>query len=110
MGVIRRKPELKWNKKPDDLISLPSVQYDILTEAAKTLKIGGRIVYSTCTVRPEENEQVVKAFLESHPSFVRDDSMKRRLTQDTESGSEWTILPHDYETDGFYMAAFERKG
>lgn len=110
MGVIRRKPELKWNKKPDDLISLPSVQYDILTEAAKTLKIGGRIVYSTCTVRPEENEQVVQAFLEAHPSFVRDDSMKRRLTQDTESGSEWTILPHNYETDGFYMAALERKG
>lgn len=110
MGVIRRKPELKWNKQPEDLVSLPSIQYDILTEAAKTLKIGGRIVYSTCTVRPEENEQVVKAFLDAHPSFVRDDSMKRRLTQDTESGSEWTILPHDYETDGFYIAALERKG
>ena len=92
-GVIRRKPEIKY--KPFKAVeNLPRLQYKILETAANYLKAGGRLVYSTCTLLPEENERVVEAFLRSWPGFVLED-------QRTYTGQE--------DTDGFFVAALSRR-
>lgn len=92
-GVIRRKPEIKY--KPFKAVeNLPRLQYKILETAANYLKAGGRLVYSTCTLLPEENERVVEAFLRSRPGFVLED-------QRTYTGQE--------DTDGFFVAALSRR-
>ena len=67
LGIIRRKPEIKYNR--EDTSGLPEIQRAILDNAAKYLKPGGEIVYSTCTIEKEENEQVTGGFLRDNPDF-----------------------------------------
>lgn len=113
LGVIRRKPELKWQKDREDLERFPDVQLRILQEAARLLKKGGRLVYSTCTIRREENEEVVEAFLKKEEGFERDieavehfpEVVRERLGAEE---AQVTILPHYFGTDGFYLAAMKR--
>ncbi|RSL31328.1 16S rRNA (cytosine(967)-C(5))-methyltransferase RsmB [Salibacterium salarium] len=111
LGVVRRKPELKWQKDKADLKRLPFIQTDILNEAATMVKPGGRLVYSTCTVRKEENEEILDAFLEKNPSFTRDKDAKMSLPEkvtDNLAEGELTIFPQDFDSDGFFMAALKR--
>lgn len=89
IGVMRRKPEIKYNKDTDDT-SLPEIQLTILKNAASYLKSGGRILYSTCTLNRRENENVVKSFLKEYNSF--------------DKVYEHTYFPHIDKTDGFYCA------
>ncbi|WP_100399390.1 16S rRNA (cytosine(967)-C(5))-methyltransferase RsmB [Bacillus sp. FJAT-44742] len=114
LGVIRRKPELKWEKSPEDIQRLPEVQKAILQEAGKVLKPGGRLVYSTCTVEANENEQVIKEFLEANPAFKFDETLIERLPERMKNnpaagGGQITILPHHYGTDGFYICSLTKK-
>ena len=90
LGVLRRKADLRWKKKPDELKELPSLQFEILTSAAKAIKTGGTLIYSTCTIEYAENEDVVNKFTENHKNFKLE-RMK-------------TLLPHRDETDGFFIA------
>ncbi|SFE40101.1 16S rRNA (cytosine(967)-C(5))-methyltransferase RsmB [Alteribacillus iranensis] len=113
-GVIRRKPELKWQKQKEDLERFPGIQLSILEEASELLKEGGRLVYSTCTVRKEENEEVVEMFLKNNRDFVRDSSASENFPSplqefDKEKDGQVTILPHYFDTDGFFMAALKKK-
>ncbi len=94
LGVLRRKADLRWKKFPDDLNALPTLQAEILSSAAKTLKPGGILVYSTCTITRRENESVVENFLASHENF--------RLVEMK------TLLPHVTGTDGFFSAKLIR--
>ena len=108
LGVLRRKPDARWNKTPEQLTELPPLQKAILSSAAKAVKPGGVLVYSTCTIVPEENQAVVEDFLAAHPSFVlektgsllpgkkRDDMMVQ-------------LLPQRDGTDGFFIARLRRK-
>lgn len=112
--MIRRKPELKWEKSPEDIQRLPEIQKAILQEAGKVLKPGGRLVYSTCTVEANENEQVIKEFLEANPAFKFDETLMERLPERMKNntaatGGQITILPHHYETDGFYICSLTKK-
>ncbi|MFD2704855.1 16S rRNA (cytosine(967)-C(5))-methyltransferase RsmB [Salibacterium lacus] len=111
LGVIRKKPELKWRPQ-EGLERFPGIQLAILEEAAAVTAPGGRLVYSTCTVRTEENEQVVEAFLEKNPGFVIDEQAARNLPEpaekDLKENSMLTILPQDYQSDGFFMAALRK--
>lgn len=109
MGVIRRKPEIRY-KDPADFADLPTLQRQILSQAAKLVRVGGVLQYSTCTLRPEENEQVVEAFLAAHPAFS-----PRLLPLDTcfeQAGlpvsHQITLFPHIHGTDGFFIASFVR--
>lgn len=70
-GIIRKYPELKWRKHPSDLPQLVALQGALLAEAARVLRAGGHIVYATCSLEPEENEQAVAEFLARHPDFQR---------------------------------------
>ena len=92
LGIIRRKPEIKYNR--EDTSELPEIQRAILDNAAKYLKPGGEIVYSTCTIEKEENEQVTGGFLRDNPDF-------EKLT-------EKTFYPHIDHTDGFYICKMKR--
>ncbi len=110
LGILSRKPEIRYK---DDLISgdLPELQYKILCESAKNLANGGRLVYSTCTLNPAENNENARKFLEEHPDF---EGVPLKLPKGVERAFdeqeyEITLTPHRANTDGFYIAAFQRR-
>lgn len=101
LGVISSKPEIKY-KELDSFKALPDLQYEILSNAAKYLKKGGRLVYSTCTLNKKENDKVCDRFLNEHPEF----KCVHPIAQEN-SGNYYTFFPHISGTDGFFIAAFE---
>jgi len=122
VGVIRRKPDLRWQTYDSKRFEqLSELQGKILDTASNYLKIGGRLVYSTCSTEPEENEEAVSRFLEKHPDFELEDLskfIKERKLPVYESGQQnknkfIQILPGlsntDLELDGFFMAKMIRK-
>lgn len=107
-GTLRRNPEIRWRITPADIEDLARRQQELLFNAARAVKPGGRLIYSTCSVEREENEAVVKMFLENHvASFAR-----ARLAEDslTDEQSEVRTWPHRDGTDGFFISALARKG
>lgn len=113
-GVIRRKPDLKWNKTPDDVRSIAQLQYELLKTLAPMLAEGGVLVYSTCTIEPAENQKIVRRFVDEHPDFVLDDTLAEDLPAAVkehvdETGACVQILPHHFESDGFFIARLKRK-
>ena len=72
LGTLRRDPDIKWRRTPDELLVLAARQRQMLEHAAAAVRPGGRVVYSTCSSEPEENEEVVEALLAGHPAFARD--------------------------------------
>ena len=111
LGVMRRKPDIKYTKREEDLTSLQAIQLDILDNAVKLLKVGGKLVYSTCTVDREENEGTVKAFLAKHPEMesVRLEHLPQQLDANQQDGM-LQVFPQDIGSDGFFVAAFVKKG
>lgn len=107
LGIVRRKPEIR-NKPLDELKTLPPVQLQILETASRYVKNGGRLVYSTCALNPNENEKVCRSFLAAHTDFkVKTPNF---LTEDTFIRDGFvTLMPHINDTDGFFIAVFERK-
>ena len=104
-GVIGKKPEIRY-KDPSESARLPQIQYDILQNVSKYLKVGGTLVYSTCTVLPDENENVVNKFLENNSGF----SLVPFSVGELEASRGMiTLLPHIHHTDGFFIAKIERK-
>ena len=105
LGIIRKKPDIRY-KKADDLFSLPVIQHDILDNAAAYVRPGGVLVYSTCTVLPEENGQTVDTFLADHPDFSRETFSLPSLG---EVPGEITLWPQRHGTDGFYICRIRRQ-
>ncbi len=105
LGVLGKKPDLRY-KDEATLRELPALQLKILNESAKYLKDGGELLYSTCTLNPEENENVIKAFLEENVGFELVDFKVGELCSE---GGMLTLLPHIHKTDGFFMAKLKRK-
>lgn len=105
LGIIRKKPDIRY-KKPDSLFTLAVVQHDILDNAAAYVKPGGVLIYSTCTVLPEENGQAADVFLSEHPEFSRETF---RLPPFSEAiPGEITLWPQRHGTDGFYICRMRR--
>lgn len=94
-GVIRRKPEIRY-KPLATAAELPELQYRILAVSAGYLAAGGKLVYSTCTLNPAENEQVVERFLTEHPDFSL-------------AGEMNTVFPSPLGGDGFFYAVLCKK-
>lgn len=111
LGTLRRNPDLKWRQTPESVVELSRKQADILAGAARLVKPGGRLVYATCSILPEENEAIVDGFLASHGDFARlsaaDLLAKQGIAIDT--GQDLRLLPHVHGTDGFYAAVLERR-
>lgn len=94
LGVIRKKPDIKWTRKPEDILELQKIQMEILEKCSDYLKPGGRMVYSTCTVLKQENEEQVEKFLKLHDNF--------KLIE------QINLFPHTDGADGFFIAVLER--
>lgn len=106
LGILRKKPDIR-RKKADGLFSLPVVQSAILENAARYVHPGGTLLYSTCTILPEENEGVTDAFLGTHPEFSRE-----RFTLPGPVGvcdGQAVLWPHLHGTDGFYICRMTRR-
>ena len=102
-GVLRRKPEIRY-KPPAETEGLPEIQYQILEAAAKAVRPGGVLVYSTCTVLKRENEDVVRRFLAAHPAF-RLEKVWQNIPALAGYGQEMTTLfPAMCGSDGFFLA------
>ncbi|BBW96736.1 16S rRNA (cytosine(967)-C(5))-methyltransferase RsmB [Geobacillus icigianus] len=111
-GVIRRKPEIKYTKGKDDVAALVDIQQAILRAAAPLLKKGGALVYSTCTVEREENEDAITRFLADHPDFFLDAGLLERLPEPVRphgKGGMLQLLPHHFDSDGFFIARLRKK-
>jgi 16S rRNA (cytosine967-C5)-methyltransferase len=105
-GTLRRNPEIRWRLKADDIQDLAARQKKILLNAARVLKPGGRLVYSTCSVEPEENEEVVRAFLESETDFRVVDIQD--LSKFRGDRGTFRLWPQHQGTDGFFIGVMER--
>ena len=110
LGVIRRKPDLKWTKTAGDIGEIASLQRELLDSVSTLLRVGGILVYSTCTIDPEENEGTVKHFLDTHPGFGVPDHSGEAWGKlySAHQGAGVQILPQDYHSDGFYIARLQR--
>ena len=94
LGVVRRKPEIKYKEHTDEMDLLPKKQLAILTASSSYVKPGGTLVYSTCTINPNENEKVTDAFVKRNPSFKK---VERTL-----------LLPNVNGTDGFFICVMKK--
>lgn len=105
-GTLRRHPEIKWRLAAEDVSRMAEVQLSLLSNGASAVAERGRIVYSTCSVEPEENEEVVRQFLNAHASFrqVRPEAHDDLVTPE---GFVRTF-PHRHATDGFFAAVLEK--
>ena len=110
LGTLRRNPDLKWRQTPEGVAELACKQHDILKGASRLVKQGGRLVYATCSILPEENEAVVADFLAAHPDFrqipAQDIIEKQGIT--LACGETLRLAPHTHGTDGFFAAVLER--
>ena len=109
-GTLRRNPDLKWRQHETALAELTVKQQSILAAAATLVKPGGRLVYATCSVLPDENEAIVSAFLAAHPSFARGDAAAELAHAGIglDTGPALRLLPHQHGCDGFYAEVLTR--
>lgn len=105
LGVLAKKPDIR-HKDNESLQNLPELQYEILEVSANYLKDGGILVYSTCTLNPEENERVVERFLDGHKEFSSVDFAVGDIQSE---GGMLTLLPHVHGTDGFFIAKIRKE-
>jgi 16S rRNA (cytosine967-C5)-methyltransferase len=94
LGTLSRHPEIRWHREPGDITRMAKLQTEILASAASYVSLAGTLIYSTCTIEPEENEQVVENFLNNTPEF--------RIDEDSPTKSSVSILPDADGTDGAY--------
>lgn len=107
-GVLKRKPDIKYSKKPEDITRLSEIQLAILDEVSQLVKENGILVYSTCTIDQMENTEVVQTFLNSHPEFEMLSVSVPKTLEHLKTGNDLQILPTDFGSDGFYVASFKR--
>ena len=109
IGLLRRKPEVKYEKKYQDSLDLHQIQVSILDAVAPLLKVGGTLTYSTCTILDSENQQTISAFLKAHPEF---EQLKTKTAFELKADRKelgLTIYPDDYLSDGFYIATLVKR-
>lgn len=112
LGVIGKKCDIKYKTKPEDIKSLSAIQRQILTVSAEYVKEGGRMVYSTCTIAQEENEDMVRWIEENLPFALVsiEDGLPEPLRNGTGKEGYLQVLPSRTGTDGFFVSCFVRKG
>jgi 16S rRNA (cytosine967-C5)-methyltransferase len=109
LGVMRRRPEIKWRRHRKDFAELQQLQQQLLTAAYTLLKPGGQLLYSTCTFEQSENQDQIISFLEHHPDMHLDKEWVTRLPHEVREkaiiGDGWMqILPQHFHSDGFFLA------
>lgn len=113
-GVIRRKPDIKWHKQPEDIKEISELQQRLLKQVSQLLKPGGLLVYSTCTFEPKENQDLITRFCEEHPEFELDttlaDDLPASVCEQVDATQGYVqIFPHQFLSDGFFISRIRRK-
>lgn len=110
LGTLRRNPDLRWRQSADTVTQLCAKQHTILAAAAKLLKVGGRLVYATCSLLPAENQAIIEDFLANHPHFslVPAQEILAQAHIPLEMGDYLQLSPAHHQTDGFFAAALTR--
>ncbi len=110
-GTLRRNPDLKWRQPASAVAELAAKQASILAAAATLVKPGGRVVYATCSVLPDENEAIVAQFLAAHPDYAQGNAAAdlARANVALDTGPTLKLLPHVHGCDGFFAAVLERR-
>lgn len=106
LGVIRKKPEIRYKSK-EEVDNLPNLQYSILCVSSEYLEKGGMLVYSTCSLNPDENEKIIQRFLKEHSGF---ESIKvlPEIVRYGEDSDYLTLMPHIHNCDGFFISAVRK--
>lgn len=105
IGVIKRKPDIKWKRKPEDIAEIANIQLQILKQCSKYLKKGGEILYSTCSIFKEENEEIIKKFIKENPNFK---IVKYQINNENyfikylENSDYFKVYPTE-KNDGFFI-------
>jgi 16S rRNA (cytosine967-C5)-methyltransferase len=109
LGTLRKKPDIKWKREPEDLKRMVKQQSTLLENAARLVKPGGVIVYSTCTTEPEENSEVIKKFIETHPDYSIEPASNfvNKSVVSVEGFIE--TFPHKHHIDGSFAARLRKK-
>ena len=108
-GTLSKKPDIKWKKDLFDIRNLNAVQIKLLNKAASLVKVGGVIVYSTCSIEPEENFEIVKKFLAENPNFRFENAKERFPAELLDENGCIQTLPHIHKTDGAFAARLVRE-
>ena len=109
LGVLRRRPDARWRKSEEEIGRLPSLQRELLESAARAVRPGGVIVYSTCTIESAENEDLVRGFLASHEEFVLETAGAYLPTCPSQNAMV-QFYPQRDGIDGFFIARLRRRG
>ncbi len=107
LGIIRRKPEIKYKEK-EEFRDLPPIQKKILENASKYVKVGGTLIYSTCTIQDSENIDVIKEFLEKNKNFELVPIEEVRVDLDNQEKGFMKIYPNVHDMDGFFISKLIR--
>jgi 16S rRNA (cytosine967-C5)-methyltransferase len=113
LGTLRRNPEARWRLTAQTVASYPSEQLGLLVTYAPLVAVGGRLVYATCSVLREENDEVVERFLRERPGFVVmpiKEIWGKARAQALGDETFLRLLPHVHDTDGFFAAVLRRTG
>ncbi|MBF0780654.1 MULTISPECIES: 16S rRNA (cytosine(967)-C(5))-methyltransferase RsmB [unclassified Granulicatella] len=109
LGLMRRKPDIKYAKLENTITALTTIQSDILQSVAPCVKPNGLLMYSTCTIASDENAGTVHRFLEKHPEFYIESLEWLGLPKECYVNGAISLLPHVYHTDGFYICALRKR-
>jgi 16S rRNA (cytosine967-C5)-methyltransferase len=107
-GTFRRHPDARWRLKPSDLAVLAALQRQLLRTAAKSVRAGGLLVYSTCSIEPEENDAAVEAFLRENSAWQLEAPPAGTVPPSVIDGGYLRVLPHVHGTDGAFAARLRR--
>lgn len=108
IGVLKRKPDIKWKRKPEDIEEITQIQQNILETCAKYLKPNGQLIYSTCSIFKEENDSIIDKFLQKNTNFVYSKIEIPDLENNTEKINKIQLYQNE-ETDGFFMCKLQKK-
>jgi 16S rRNA (cytosine967-C5)-methyltransferase len=108
-GTFRRHPDARWRLKVSDLAVMSSIQRGILRAAADVVRPGGLLVYSTCSLEPEENDEQVERFLNEHPDFTLEPPPENAVPSAALDGGRLRVLPQAHGTDGAFAARLRRR-
>ena len=111
IGVLKRKPDIKWKRKKEDIEKITRIQQKILATCSKYLKVKGELVYSTCSILKEENEKIIEKFLENNKSFeiVKIGSIGQKFFEKFVEKDKYIKVYQNEETDGFFICKMRKK-